>query len=112
MDIIKTERINRLFDLYQKLLTPYQKEVFKLYYQEDYSLKEIAETYDVSRNAIFTLLKRVLSSLEDYEKKLELLKKTSAIYEELDKTSLDDKFKNKIKKILEWGEIDGFWYAR
>ena len=46
-----------------------------LYYEEDFSLAEIAEDLDVSRNAVYDNLKRAVASLEDYEKKLHLLEK-------------------------------------
>jgi uncharacterized protein len=43
-----------------------------LYYQQDYSLHEIAELYDVSRNAVFDHLKKVEDHLLNYEEKLGL----------------------------------------
>ena len=42
--IEKTEEMNALLDFYETLLTEKQAEVMKLYYQEDFSLSEIAET--------------------------------------------------------------------
>ena len=101
MDLKKTDAINRLYDVYQNLLTPYQKEVFEWYYQEDYSLKEIADLKGVSRNAIFTLLKRVIGNLEAYEEKLHLLKKNNRIFDILDSKASKEEVVAKIKKILE-----------
>lgn len=71
----KKEQLNELFDLYQALLTDKQIEYFKFYYQEDYSLQEIAELLHVSRNAIFDQLKKVEQHLFSYEEKLKLLEK-------------------------------------
>ncbi len=71
----KTTRINYLFDFYQKLLTDKQKNYMDLYYSEDYSLGEISETYDVSRQAIYDNIKRTEVALEDYESKLGLYEK-------------------------------------
>lgn len=68
----KKEQLNQLFDLYQSLLTEKQCLYFKLYYHEDYSLQEIAEIYQLSRNAIFDHLKKVEDHLLDYESKLKL----------------------------------------
>lgn len=69
----KTEQLNQLFDLYQSLLTEKQVLYFEHYYKEDYSLHEIAELYQVSRNAVFDQLKKVEEHLVFYEAKLHLL---------------------------------------
>lgn len=71
----KTTRINYLFDFYQELLTPKQKNYMELYYLEDYSLGEISETYDVSRQAVYDNIKRTEAMLEEYEDKLGLYKR-------------------------------------
>ncbi|WP_428908687.1 putative DNA-binding protein [Niallia sp. Krafla_26] len=71
----KTTRMNYLYDFYQSLLTPKQRSYMALYYLEDYSLGEIAEEYDVSRQAVYDNIKRTESMLEEYEKKLLLFEK-------------------------------------
>ncbi|MGR9050181.1 putative DNA-binding protein [Halobacillus faecis] len=68
----KTTRINYLFDFYQSLLTPKQRNYMELYYLEDYSLGEISETFDVSRQAVYDNIRRTETMLEEYEKKLHL----------------------------------------
>jgi len=70
----KKEQLNQLFDLYQVLLTDKQKLYFELYYKEDYSLQEISELYQLSRNAVFDHLKKVEEHLYVYEEKLNLFK--------------------------------------
>ena len=69
----KKEKLNLLFDIYQSLLTDKQVLYFKYYYQDDYSLQEIAELSNVSRHAIFDQLKKVEQHLFSYEEKLQLL---------------------------------------
>lgn len=71
----KTTRINYLYDFYQSLLTPKQQSYMSLYYLEDYSLGEIAEEYDVSRQAVYDNIKRTEAMLEEYEEKLLLFQK-------------------------------------
>ncbi|WML49302.1 putative DNA-binding protein [Neobacillus sp. PS3-34] len=71
----KTTRINFLYDFYQSLLTPKQQSYMSLYYLDDYSLGEIAEEYDVSRQAVYDNIKRTEAMLEEYEEKLLLFQK-------------------------------------
>ena len=66
--------MNYLFDFYQSLLTSKQKSYMSLYYLDDFSLGEIAEEYDVSRQAVYDNIKRTEAMLEQYEEKLLLLK--------------------------------------
>ncbi|MCL6617566.1 MAG: putative DNA-binding protein [Anoxybacillus ayderensis] len=71
----KTTRMNYLYDFYQSLLTPKQRNYMSLYYLDDYSLGEIAEEYEVSRQAVYDNIKRTEAMLEDYEQKLLLFQK-------------------------------------
>ncbi|MDV2580572.1 putative DNA-binding protein [Alkalibacillus haloalkaliphilus] len=68
----KTTRVNYLFDFYQQLLTDKQRNYMELYYLEDYSLGEISETYDVSRQAVYDNIRRTEAMLEEYEAQLGL----------------------------------------
>ena len=69
----KTTRINMLFAFYQPLLTAKQSEYMTLYYEDDYSLGEIAEEYEISRQAVYDNIKRTVKILETYEEKLGLV---------------------------------------
>ncbi len=71
----KTTRMNYLYDFYQSLLTPKQRSYMSLYYLDDFSLGEIAEEYDISRQAVYDNIKRTEAMLEEYEEKLLLLQK-------------------------------------
>ncbi|WP_034740887.1 putative DNA-binding protein [Halalkalibacter wakoensis] len=71
----KTFRMNYLFDFYQSLLTQKQRKYMSLYYLDDFSLGEIAEEFEVSRQAVYDNIKRTEAMLEDYEVKLMLLSK-------------------------------------
>jgi predicted DNA-binding protein YlxM (UPF0122 family) len=71
----KTNRMNYLYDFYQSLLTPKQQSYMSLYYLDDYSLGEIAEEYNVSRQAVYDNIKRTEAMLEEYEEKLLLFHK-------------------------------------
>ncbi|MFA9456122.1 putative DNA-binding protein [Halalkalibacter sp. AB-rgal2] len=65
--------MNYLFDFYQSLLTQKQRKYMSLYYLDDFSLGEIAEEFDVSRQAVYDNIKRTEVMLEGYEDKLKLL---------------------------------------
>ncbi|HDE3761225.1 TPA: putative DNA-binding protein [Staphylococcus aureus] len=87
-DLVKTLRMNYLFDFYQSLLTNKQRNYLELFYLEDYSLSEIADTFNVSRQAVYDNIKRTGDLVEDYEKKLELYQKFEQrreIYDEMKK---------------------------
>src|SRR5699024_5178385 len=73
-DLIKTIRMNYLFDFYQSLLTEKQRNYLELFYLQDYSLSEIADTFDVSRQAVYDNIRRTGDLVEDYEMKLGLIK--------------------------------------
>lgn len=71
----KTMRINALYDFYQILLTVKQQDYMSLYYLNDYSLGEIADEFNVSRQAVYDNLKRTEVILESFEEKLALFRK-------------------------------------
>ncbi len=72
---------NDLYDLYGSLLTDKQKEYFEDYYFSNLSYSEMAENYDVSRNATFKQVHIVVEKLEEYEEKLGLYHKKKRIME-------------------------------
>lgn len=74
----KITKMALLYDFYAQLLTKRQQNFFDLYYGNDYSLGEIAENYNVSRQAVHDTLKRADSMLQYYEKKLGLVEKFMA----------------------------------
>ncbi|MGO3732979.1 MAG: putative DNA-binding protein [Vagococcus sp.] len=105
MEIEKTNRMNALFEFYSTLLTEKQMNYIELYYADDFSLGEIAEEYDVSRQAVYDNIKRTEKLLETYERKLHLFSNyvvRSEIIEEI-KTLLQDKDNqlNTINELLD-----------
>lgn len=84
----KTTRINYLFDFYQELLTPKQRNYMEMYYLEDYSLGEISELFQVSRQAVYDNIKRTETMLESYEEKLHLYSKFEQRVKLLDELKL------------------------
>lgn len=101
--IQKKDYYNFLYSYYQNLFTPKQKEVFESYYFEDYSLAEIAQSLDVSRNAIWDILKKVEHNLDEYEEKLHLYANEQKLNDYLVQleTHVDETGKKILNKIKE-----------
>ncbi len=68
-------RMALLFDFYGEMLTPRQKEFYDLYYNEDLSLTEIAENYDMSRQGVRDAIVRAQATLEELEEKTGIVKR-------------------------------------
>lgn len=64
-----------LADFYGPLLTEKQRRVWDLHYEQDFSLVEIAELEEISRQAVYDLLKRTERILLEYEEKLGLVRR-------------------------------------
>lgn len=97
--ITKTQRMNELLDWYEDLLTANQKQVMHLYYQDDLSLREIAEELEVSHNAIYDTIARATKQLETIEKKVKAVAYYNLIQQEV--VSLRNKNIPEIESIIE-----------
>ena len=64
--------INQLLPFYIELLTKKQQEIMTLYYYDNYSLSEIAEQLEISRNGVYDSLKKSEELIEKYESLLHL----------------------------------------
>ncbi len=67
--------IDALLFYYEPLLTEKQTQIMRYYYRDNYSLSEIADLVDTSRNAVHDHIKKTETKLYDYEHKLGLHKK-------------------------------------
>ena len=67
--------ISLLMDFYGQLITKRQYEILDLHYSNDYSLGEIAELLDISRQGVYDNVKKGRTLLIEFEKKLGLVKK-------------------------------------
>lgn len=100
--------ITYLYDFYQELLTDRQRNLLNGYYFEDFSLSELSQQYQISRQSIFDTIKKTEQKLLDYEEKLHLFAKHQQQQQSLVKiTKLcdcmkakDDEQANTIKEII------------
>ena len=107
MEIEKNNRMNALFEFYAALLTDKQMNYIELYYADDYSLAEIAEEFQVSRQAVYDNIKRTEKILEDYEMKLHMYSDyivRSQIFDQIIEKYADDTYLQ--KQIATLSSID------
>ena len=100
----KTTKINMLYDFYSQLLTEKQQQYMELYYREDYSLGEIANLTNVSRQAVYDNIKRTEQLLESYEDKLHLYEKfiqRNRLLTTLEKAIINDEQNDMIMHIID-----------
>ena len=74
-----------------------------LYYLDDFSLGEIAEEYNVSRQAVYDNIKRTEAMLEEYENKLLLLEKfqeRSKLIQEMNELLKDSPSQQKLSEMV------------
>ena len=84
-------RQSLLYDFYGELLNEHQKEVYSAAVFDDMSYTELAEEFDVSRQAAFDLVKRIEKKLESFEERLGLVGRFVTARDRADtlKTSID-----------------------
>ena len=67
--------VSMLLDFYGQLLTARQYEILDLYYNNDYSLAEIAEELGISRQGVHDSIRKGRAALEAYEARLGLVER-------------------------------------
>lgn len=72
----KKVKIGMLCEIYGNLLTKRQFSILNDYCNEDYSLTEIAENNNITRQAVNDIVKKGENKLLQYEQKLGIMKKT------------------------------------
>ena len=82
--LAKNLSISMLLDFYGEMLTPKQRDMIVLYYNEDLSLAEIAELSGITRQGVRDCIKRAEFQLLEYEQKLGLAERFSLVQEGLD----------------------------
>ncbi len=81
----KDLKVTLLLDFYGEMLTEKQRDMIELYYDEDLSLGEIAETAHITRQGVRDSIKRGEQQLYELEDKLGLADKFQKYNELLEK---------------------------
>ena len=85
----KNLNISLLLDFYGDILSERQKEILDFYYNDDLSLAEIAENYDISRQGVRSVLKKGETILVGMEEKLHLAERFSSVQEKSSQIALE-----------------------
>ena len=88
-----------LFDIYQSLLNKSSIEIFKLYYEENLTLQEIADNLSVSKSYIGKVIKDTEKKLDEFESKLQIYEKRKTLENLLNINDLEI-LKKEISKII------------
>ncbi len=103
----KNVKVSMLCQIYGKMLTEKQYNFLNDYYNNDYSLSEIAENYQITRQAVRDNIVKGEKKLFELEEKLGIMKRTQNQEEQIVKilselTKIQTKFSDdKIANILE-----------
>lgn len=75
MGIDDIKQASLLYDFYGQLLTERQRDVMKLYHEENLTLAEIGAEFTISRQGVHDALKNAEKALNTYEEKLGLVER-------------------------------------
>lgn len=103
MEIEQVIKISQLYDFYSELLSEKQKQYLNDYYFNDFSLTEISENYDISKQAVSNNIKRTITELEQYEEKLNLIKLNNErlfLLNELRKSTSDEGILSYVDQLI------------
>lgn len=92
-------RMTMLFDFFGDVLTDRQKEFYDLYYNEDLSLGEIAENYNITRQGVRDVIARASATLEELEEKTGIIRRYHTMQEQkLEVVKTIDELKKRIAR--------------
>ena len=109
----KNLNVGYLLDFYGELLPERKRSVLEMYYDEDYSLSEIADEIDISRQGVRNIIKKAEAELFFYEEKLGLAKKMLSVENHAnslcalaEKSEIPENIKIEILKLAETVKAD------
>lgn len=80
-ELLRKVDVDWLLCVYGAMLTDKQRAIASLYYEEDYSLAEIAQQENISRQCVHETLQRVEKQLRTLEMKLGMRKRLLGVEE-------------------------------
>ena len=110
-----------LFDIYGALLNESNKKFYKLYYEENLTLQEIADLENVSKSYVGNIIKKTSEKLKEYESVLHVYenieKKLVPVLADMEKTGIlidpeyFETYGNELKQNLSNIEKEIFQFA-
>jgi predicted DNA-binding protein YlxM (UPF0122 family) len=104
----KDLNLGYLLDFYGELLSERRRSVMDMYYNEDFSLAEIAEQIGISRQGVRDIIKKTEEELLFFEEKLRLAnklqsaqKKADDLISMADKNDIPAEIKQKIHELAQ-----------
>lgn len=82
--------LNELLRIYGALLTKRQYDILYRRYTADLSFGEIAQEFDITRQAVLNFEKKAITALRKYEKRLGVYEREQKIKNLLEKTFVDE----------------------
>ncbi|MBQ8935540.1 MAG: YlxM family DNA-binding protein [Oscillospiraceae bacterium] len=96
-----------LYDFYGDLLTERQREFYDLYHNEDLSLAEIAENYDITRQGVRDVIVRAEAILNDFEEKTGIVARFLKVRSTLDEIAqLNEQIAQQNQSRYRDGKVD------
>ncbi len=71
-----------LYDFYGSLLTEHQQKIYEMVVYDNLSLSEVAESENISKQAVHDLVKRCTSVMRQYELKLGMIRRFDNVRED------------------------------
>lgn len=97
MNLNKRLELTNLYQIYNLLLTSKQCQIFEMYYEDDYSINEICEILQITKNGVYNSLKQTEKKLIDFEQKLQINAKYETNVQLLEAAGVDVEIINQIK---------------
>lgn len=90
---------DQLFNIYGSLLNESNRKYYRLYYEENFTLQEIADLENVSKSYVGNIISKTSKKLKEYENELHILRDRNELIKIL---SINDilEIKSMIKNML------------
>ncbi len=90
----KNIKLFSIYEEYKLLLTKHMREMFELYHYEDFSLREIAESKNVTHQAVRDTIKKAEKQILKFEEMLKVVKMKEDIIVLIEEVNKNTKGKN------------------
>lgn len=90
---------DQLFNIYGSLLNESNRKYYRLYYEENFTLQEIADLENVSKSYVGNIISKTSKKLKEYENELHILRDRNELIKILSINNILE-IKSMIKNML------------